>query len=169
MIEEGQIAPDFTLLDQGGKAVTLSSFRGSPVVLYFYPKDDTPGCTTEACSFRDADADYRAAGGEPCLASARTTSSRTASSSPSTSCRSPSWPTPRPRSASFSASGRRSRCTAGPTWASERTTFLIDREGVVRKVYPKVKVPGHSDVVLEALKALRGWPGIEGPSQPPSS
>ena len=55
-------APDFTLDDQEGAAVTLSSLRGSPVVLYFYPKDDTPGCTIEACSFRDARDDYEAAG-----------------------------------------------------------------------------------------------------------
>src|SRR4051794_1855939 len=62
MIEEGQPAPDFTLLDQEGKAITLSTLRGSPVVLFFYPRDDTPGCTAESCAFRDADADYRAVG-----------------------------------------------------------------------------------------------------------
>jgi peroxiredoxin Q/BCP len=53
MIEAGQIAPDFTLPDQAGTSVTLSHFRGQHVVVYFYPKDDTPGCTKEACSFRD--------------------------------------------------------------------------------------------------------------------
>jgi len=52
-VKEGQLAPDFTLQDQKGKAVTLSSLRGQWIVLYFYPKDDTPGCTKEACSFRD--------------------------------------------------------------------------------------------------------------------
>ena len=59
MIAEGQHAPDFTLPDQDGKGVTLSALRGKPVVLYFYPKDDTPGCTTEACAFRDARARLR--------------------------------------------------------------------------------------------------------------
>jgi peroxiredoxin Q/BCP len=62
MIEVGKPAPDFTLLDQNGEAVTLSSLKGQPVVLYFYPKDDTPGCTNEACDFRDARADYESAG-----------------------------------------------------------------------------------------------------------
>ena len=53
MLQEGTLAPDFTLLTDGGGEVTLSDYRGKKVVLYFYPKDDTPGCTTEACSFRD--------------------------------------------------------------------------------------------------------------------
>src|SRR5262245_41050262 len=62
MLTEGQPAPDFSLPDQDGKAVSLKSLRGSPVVLYFYPKDDTPGCTTEACNFRDAHTTYARAG-----------------------------------------------------------------------------------------------------------
>src|SRR5437764_3244652 len=62
MVEAGQTAPDFTLPDQGGREVTLSQLRGTPVVLYFYPKDDTPGCTKEACAFRDARDAYEAAG-----------------------------------------------------------------------------------------------------------
>ena len=52
-IEEGKLAPAFTLTDQNGNRISLKEFRGKPVVLYFYPKDDTPGCTTEACNFRD--------------------------------------------------------------------------------------------------------------------
>ena len=62
MIEEGTEAPDFTLPDQDGEDVTLSDLRGRPVVLYFYPKADTPGCTTQACGIRDHAADYDAAG-----------------------------------------------------------------------------------------------------------
>ena len=62
MVEAGKPAPDFTLTDQHGKKVTLSKLKGSVVVLYFYPKDDTPGCTKEACAFRDAFADYKKAG-----------------------------------------------------------------------------------------------------------
>src|SRR3954464_14546745 len=62
MIEEGTTAPDFTLPDQDGEDVTLSDLRGRPVVLYFYPKADTPGCTTQACGIRDHSADYDAAG-----------------------------------------------------------------------------------------------------------
>jgi thioredoxin-dependent peroxiredoxin len=62
VIEAGAEAPDFTLPDQNGEEVTLSSLRGGPVVLYFYPKADTPGCTTQACGIRDHSADYEAAG-----------------------------------------------------------------------------------------------------------
>ena len=62
MVEAGKPAPDFTLLDQQGKKVTLSKLKGSPLILYFYPKDDTPGCTKQACAFRDAFADYEKAG-----------------------------------------------------------------------------------------------------------
>ena len=62
MIEPGQEAPDFTLADQDGEPTTLSALRGAPVVLYFYPKADTPGCTTQACGIRDRRADYERAG-----------------------------------------------------------------------------------------------------------
>ena len=61
MVEAGKPAPDFTLLDQQGKKVTLSKLKGSPLILYFYLKDDTPGCTKQACAFRDAFADYEKA------------------------------------------------------------------------------------------------------------
>src|SRR5271168_1983417 len=62
MVEQGEHAPDFELPDQNGETVRLSALRGHPVVLYFYPKADTPGCTTQACSVRDHRADYQAAG-----------------------------------------------------------------------------------------------------------
>jgi peroxiredoxin Q/BCP len=62
LVEEGAAAPDFTLTSDSGGTVTLSSFRGKPVVLYFYPKDDTPGCTTQACGIRDVYADLRERG-----------------------------------------------------------------------------------------------------------
>lgn len=62
MLKEGDKAPDFSTNDQNGNTVSLSDFKGKRVVLYFYPKDDTPGCTKEACSFRDADAVYREKG-----------------------------------------------------------------------------------------------------------
>src|ERR671931_1066196 len=62
MIQEGQTAPDFELTSDSGERVRLSSFRGKPVVLYFYPKDDTPGCTTQACAIRDAWSDFQDTG-----------------------------------------------------------------------------------------------------------
>ncbi|WP_435007835.1 thioredoxin-dependent thiol peroxidase [Tundrisphaera lichenicola] len=153
MIAEGQPAPDFTLLDQDGQAVTLSAQRGSPVVLYFYPKDDTPGCTTEACAFRDADADYQAAGAKILGVSPDSVKSH----------------------AKFAAKFQlnfpiladtetavcqlfgvwKEKSMYGKTYMGvERTTVLIDGDGVVRKIFPKVKVPGHSEAILEALKAM---------------
>ena len=62
VVREGEPAPDFTLTDDRGETVTLSSLRGAPVVLYFYPKDDTPGCTTQACGIRDAYGEFQSAG-----------------------------------------------------------------------------------------------------------
>jgi peroxiredoxin Q/BCP len=62
LLREGDLAPDFTLTDDRGETVTLSSLRGEPVVLYFYPKDDTPGCTTQACGIRDAYGEFQRAG-----------------------------------------------------------------------------------------------------------
>ena len=61
-LKVGTLAPDFSSVDQMGKEVKLSQYRGSPVVLYFYPKDDTPGCTTEACNFRDNNAEFQKRG-----------------------------------------------------------------------------------------------------------
>jgi peroxiredoxin Q/BCP len=64
MIEEGSAAPDFSAVTDDGTEVTLSSLKGAPVVLYFYPKDDTPGCTTQACGIRDAYSEFRARGAQ---------------------------------------------------------------------------------------------------------
>ena len=153
MIEEGKPAPDFTLLDQEGKAVTLSTLKGSPVVLYFYPKDDTPGCTTQACAFRDAEPDYQSVGAKVLGVS----------------------PDPVKSKAKFAAKHAlnfpvladtethvcqlygvwKEKSMYGKTYLGvERTTIVIDAKGVVRKVFPKVKVPGHAAEVLEAVKAI---------------
>jgi thioredoxin-dependent peroxiredoxin len=151
MIEQGRPAPDFTLADQTGKKVTLSKLKGSPVVLYFYPKDDTPGCTKEACNFRDAFADYKKAGAAILGVS-------------------PDDPESHARFAQkFSlpftllADPDHAVCEAYGVWKEknmygkkymgvERTTVVIDPKGIVRKVFPKVKVDGHSALVLEAVK-----------------
>jgi thioredoxin-dependent peroxiredoxin len=153
MIEEGQPAPDFTLLDQEGKSVTLSKLQGSPIVLYFYPKDDTPGCTTEACAFRDAEANYQAAGAKVLGVSPDDVKSHAKFAKKFT------LPFP------LLADTETKVCELYGVWKEksmygktymgvERTTILIDAQGVVRKVYPKVKVPGHSDAILEALKTM---------------
>jgi peroxiredoxin Q/BCP len=152
MVEIGKPAPDFSLHDQHGDYVTLSRLKGSPVVLYFYPKDDTPGCTKEACAFRDAFADYEKAGARILGIS----------------------PDPVARHAKFSqkyalpftllADTENQVCEAFGVWKEknmygrtymgvERTTFVIDRKGIVRQIFPKVKVDGHSAQVLAAVKA----------------
>ena len=153
MIAEGQPAPEFTLADQRGGEVSLADYRGKPVVLYFYPKDDTPGCTTEACAFRDARADYAAAGAVVLGVSPDDVKSH----------------------AKFAgkfqlefpllADVGNGVCKSYGVWKEksmygkaymgvERTTFLIGVDGIVKKVFPKVKVDGHSEAILEAIRAL---------------
>jgi thioredoxin-dependent peroxiredoxin len=153
VIEAGQPAPDFTLPDQDGQPVALEQFRGRPVVLYFYPKDDTPGCTREACAFRDARADYENAGAQVIGVS-------------------PDSPASHRKFAekyqlpfTLVADPERRVCQAYRVWKEknlygkksmgvERTTFVIDRAGIVRKAFRRVKVDGHSEQVLEALQSL---------------
>jgi peroxiredoxin Q/BCP len=154
MIAEGQAAPDFTLEDQNGQSITLSSLKGSPIVLYFYPKDDTPGCTTEACAFRDAEADYQAAGAKVLGVSPDDVKSHAKFAKKHT--------LPFPLLADTGSKVCelygvwKEKSMYGKTYMGvERTTLLIDGQGVIRKIYPKVKVPGHSDAILEALKTIQ--------------
>jgi thioredoxin-dependent peroxiredoxin len=152
MVEEGKPAPDFTLADQQGKNVTLSKLKGSPVVLYFYPKDDTPGCTTEACAFRDAFADYKTAGAVILGVSPDDSASHAKFAK--------KFDLPFP----LLADHEKQVCETYGVWKEksmygkkymgvERTTFVIDKKGIVSKIFPKVKVDGHSADVLEAIKA----------------
>jgi peroxiredoxin Q/BCP len=152
MVEIGQPAPDFTLPDQDGHNVTLSALKGKPVVLYFYPKDDTPGCTKEACNFRDARAEYEKAG------------ARVIGVSPDNPASHKKFAAKYELPFTLVADTDRNVCEAYGVWKEknlygkksmgvERTTFLIDREGIVRKVFPRVRVDGHSDAVLEAIRS----------------
>ncbi len=151
MVEVGQPAPDFTLLDQDGEEVTLSSLKGSPVVLYFYPKDDTPGCTRQACGFRDGFADYRKAGIKILGVSPDDAASHTKFIK--------KFELP----FTLLADVDRKVCEAYNVWREKnmygkksmgivRTTFVIDSEGIIRKIFPRVRVDGHSDAVLEAVR-----------------
>jgi peroxiredoxin Q/BCP len=153
MLAEGQPAPDFTLPDQRGEDVTLSKLRGKPVVLYFYPRDDTPTCTTEACAFRDARKDYKKAGAILLGVSPDDVKSHARFA--------------RKHGLEFTllADVGAKVCNAYGVWKEksmygrtflgvERTTLVIDRDGVVCKVFPKVKVDGHIGAVLDAIKAL---------------
>jgi peroxiredoxin Q/BCP len=152
MIEPGQPAPDFTLPDQDGKRVTLSKLKGSPVILYFYPKDDTPGCTREACAFRDATDAYARAGATVLGVSPDSPESH------AKFVRKYSLPFP------LLADTEKRVCALYGVWKEknlygrksmgvERTTFVIDGKGIVRRVFPRVKVDGHSAAVLEAVES----------------
>lgn len=153
MLEAGISAPDFTLPDQNGNQVTLSSLRGETVVLYFYPRADTPGCTTQACGVRDHRADYAKAGAHVIGIS----------------------PDPVDAVAKFAdkfdldftllADADHAIADAYGTWVEksmygkkywgvQRATFLIDAEGRIAKVFPKVSPKTHDTVVLEALAEL---------------
>jgi peroxiredoxin Q/BCP len=150
MPEVGDPAPDFTLESDTGEAVTLSSFRGSPVILYFYPKDDTPGCTLQACEIRDAWSDFEARGAVVLGVSPDSASSheqfRSKYDLPFTLLADPEHEV-------ADRYGVWVEQTHGDkTWiGNERSTFVIDSEGKVASVLRRVKPAEHADDVLKAL------------------
>ncbi|WP_165243680.1 thioredoxin-dependent thiol peroxidase [Paludisphaera soli] len=154
MITEGQPAPDFSLPNQDGTPVQLSAFKGGPVVLYFYPKDDTSGCTKQACGFRDGFPDYEAAG------------ATVLGISPDSSASHAKFVAKYDLPFTLLADVEKTVCEAYGVWKEksmygkkymgvERTTFVLDRDGKVARVFPKVKVPGHAEAVLEAVRELK--------------
>jgi peroxiredoxin Q/BCP len=150
MLKEGDDAPDFTTRDGNGNEVTLSKLRGQKVVLYFYPKDDTPGCTKEACSFRDSHADYEAKGIKVFGVSLDDEASHQAFSS--------KFHLPFPLLADTDHSVSEAYGVYGEqTWKDQsymgvaRKTFLIDEGGKIKKIFDKVNVEQHSDEVLQAF------------------
>jgi peroxiredoxin Q/BCP len=143
----GQPAPAFKSVDQDGQAIALSDFKGRMVVLYFYPKDETPGCTKEACSFRDGYAAIQATGAVILGVSADDAASHKAFAA--------KYHLPFRLVADsdhriIDAYGVRMPVLG---WA-KRTTFLVDKSGVVRKVFEGVNPAGHDQEVLAALKGL---------------
>ena len=152
MIEPGQPAPDFTLPDQDGQPVALSQLRGRTVVVYFYPKADTPGCTAQACGVRDHAADYEAADAvvlgvsrDP-VERLRAFADKHALDFPLLSDADHAVAEAYGVWVEKSMYGRR-------FFGNERTTFVIDAEGVVREVLRKVKPARHDELVLAALAA----------------
>ena len=150
MVEEGKPAPDFELRSDDGESVSLASLRGTPVVLYFYPKDDTPGCTAQACGIRDAWGDFERAGAR----------------------RPRRQPRRRGLAVEFKekyglpftllADAEHTTAEDYGVWVEknyggntymgvERSTFVIDAEGNVAKVMRRVKPDTHADEVLAAL------------------
>ena len=154
MVIEGRSAPDFTLPDQNGNAVSLRSLRGSWVVVYFYPRADTPGCTTQACGIRDRSDEYEAAGArvigispDPVAAVAKFAKKHglhftlLADEAHSVSEDWGVW-------AEKSMYGKK-------YWGNLRATFIVDPKGKVAKVFPKVSPKTHDDQILGALAELK--------------
>jgi len=153
MIEPDTTAPDFELPDQDGNPVRLSDLRGGLVVLYFYPKADTPGCTTQACGIRDHRSDYDAIG------------ATVLGVSPDPVKAVKKFYDKQDLGFTLLADEDHAVCEQYGVWAEKsmygrtymgalRATFVIDAEGVVRHVIPKVSPKTHDDEVLAALAAI---------------
>lgn len=153
MLEAGDSAPDFTLPDQNGDQLTLSDLRGQTVVLYFYPRADTPGCTTQACGIRDHRADYERAGvrvigvsPDPVGAVAKFAGKHgldftlLADQDHSVAEAYGTWGEKRMGGKSY--------------WGVLRSTFIIDPDGEISRVFPKVSPKTHDDEILAALSEL---------------
>jgi peroxiredoxin Q/BCP len=152
-IEEGATAPDFTLKSDRGQDVRLSELRGKPVVLYFYPKDDTPGCTKEACAFRDRSADLKKAGAVVLGVSPDDVASH-GQFRDKYSLNFPLLADTGHKIADAYGAWREKNMYGKKSMGIQRSTFLIDSAGKVRKVWKKVSVDGHDEEVLKALAAL---------------
>ncbi len=153
-LQTGDKAPEFSLPASNGKTVSLKGLAGKKVVLYFYPNDDTPGCTKEACSFRDNISGLKAAGAEVLGVSANDLTSH----GKFIEKYSLNFP--------LLSDTEKTVSTAYGTWGEKvvmgkttigmkRMTFLIDEKGKVKKVWPVVKPEGHAEEVLEAIRALK--------------
>lgn len=153
MLESGDKAPDFTLPTNGGETLSLKSLKGKTVVLYFYPKDMTPGCTTEAQDFRDHSKDFDKAGAVIVGVSKDSVK------------RHDNFVEKLSLPFQLVSDEDGTLCEAFGVWVEKslygrkymgiaRATFIIDGKGVIRHVWPNVKVKGHAEDVLATLKAL---------------
>lgn len=151
VLSKGMKAPEFELKDSEGNIHHLSDYKGQTIVIYFYPKDDTPGCTKEACSFRDSYADFREAGVEVIGISPDTVNSHTKFAN--------KYDLP----FTLLADPEHEVCEAFGVWGLKksfgreyegvyRTTFIIGPEGEIKRVFENVKPSDHSQEVLEEVK-----------------
>ncbi|UES58028.1 thioredoxin-dependent thiol peroxidase [Roseibium aggregatum] len=149
----GDVAPDFELEGDGGNKVSLSALKGKPVVVYFYPKDDTPGCTKEAIAFTEQ-SDAFAKLGVTIIGL-----------SPDTAAKHDKFIAKHNLAIRLGADTQKEVAEAYGVWVEksmygkkymgvERTTFLVGADGKIAEIWRKVKVPGHADAVLEAARAL---------------
>ena len=152
-ISEGDRAPAFSMATDGGGTVSLKALKGQTVILYFYPKDSTPGCTKEACAFRDLMPDFSGSGATVIGVSKDSVK------------RHDNFKAKYELPFTLASDADGAVCAAYGTWVRkklygreymgiERATFLIDAKGVVRRVWRKVKVAGHAEDVLASVKAL---------------
>ncbi len=155
MVADGKSAPDFDLPSDSGNNIKLSKLKGRPVVVYFYPKDDTSGCTQQAKDFSGLEAEFAKAGIE------------VVGISPDSAVSHAKFRKKHTLSVKLAADEDKATATAYGVWVEksmygrtymgvERSTFLVDAKGKVAKSWRKVKVPGHADEVLAAAKALKG-------------
>lgn len=153
MIEAGEMAPEAPLKDSDGKPFTLARYRGKPLVVYFYPKADTPGCTNEAKDFTTLAPDFAAAG-VPVVGVSKDKPAKLAKFADKYGL-----------TVTLASDEDDGFCEAFGTWIEKsmygrtymgiaRATFLIDAEGKVLRVWPQVKVKGHAEEVLAAVRAL---------------
>ena len=154
-VGEGDAAPDFSLPTDGGGEITLSALQGKPVIVYFYPKDDTSGCTKEAIGFSEAKGDFDALG------------ATIIGISPDSPTKHDKFIAKHELTIRLAADEEKTAAEAYGVWVEksmygkkymgvERSTFLISADGQIAKAWRKVKVPGHVDEVLEATKGLTG-------------
>jgi peroxiredoxin Q/BCP len=151
MLEEGTNAPDFTLESAGGGTVSLSGYRGKTVVLYFYPKDDTPGCTTEACNFRDDYSDILAAGAVVLGVSPDSVKSHD-KFAVKYELPFPLLSDPDHRVAEMYGAWGEKKMYGRAYMGIMRSTYIVDKDGVIIKVFPKVSPANHSAEVLAVLE-----------------
>jgi thioredoxin-dependent peroxiredoxin len=153
MLKEGDKAPDFNLPTDTGATLKLSKLKGKPVVVYFYPKDDTPGCTTEAKDFSCLVDAFKAAGAEVIGISPDPVASKA------------KFRKKHQLAVQLAADEEKKTVEAYGVWVEksmygkkymgvERSTFLVDKAGKLARIWSKVKVPGHAAEVLAAVKAL---------------
>ncbi len=154
MLAPGNKAPAFTLNDSNGKKISLSSFKGKNIVLYFYPKDMTSGCTREACDFRDSFPDFKKVKAEVIGISTDSESSHQKFAA--------RYDLPfillsdEKKEVVEKYGVWKEKSMYGKKYMGiERTTFIIDGSGKIKFVFPKVKVDGHADEVLKALREIR--------------
>jgi len=150
MIKEGDNAPDFVSKDGEGNPIKLSDFSGQKVALYFYPKDDTPGCTKEACSFRDADDVYKEKGIKVLGVSLDDENSHQKFAAKFNLPFTLVADTDHSVADAYGVYGKK-QFMGKEYMGVSRVTFLIDEEGKVVKVFNKVDVENHADEVLEAF------------------